>query len=265
MEYVSENIKKQKEIGTVLGMIDEVNCTKINKLVGKENVVLYSNEEYRKLFKVREIVNVVNSNENLIVTASGKQEVEELKRILAPISADVFSFSENEDDIKINYQTLGSKSALNKTLRVNGEYECASDTVEDAIMLSKIEMLPETLKSENGIALKDYFKADKSKILIIDVSKATEQVASFLLNLLKLSCEELENDISVTVIDDTKLLNKNSIHSEDKVRTILLTSENDKEKVENAIAIHVNEEYTVVLGDEWLLLKTPTAEEMKSI
>lgn len=272
MEYVSENVKKQKEIGTVLGMIDKADCTMINKLCGRENVVLYANDEYKHLFKVREIINVIKLHENLIITASGEKEIEEIKKEIGKRNVDIFSFLD-KGNIKFNYQTLGNKQALRKALselegceqlnnNIEDEQECKT---KESLVLSKAENLPETLKSEEGIATKEYFKTGEGKILIVDVLNAKEDAVAFLLNLLKTSCEDLDDNIQVTMIDDTQLLNKQLIHSNDKVRTVILTSEDNKEKVDGTIEIHVNEEYTVVLGNEWMLFKTPTAEEMKTI
>lgn len=272
MKYISENVKKQKEIGTVLGMIDKADCTMINKLCGRENVILYANDEYKHLFKAREIINAIKLKENLIITASGKREIEEIKKTVGEVNADIFSFSEKRN-IEFNYQTLGSKQVLHKAISELEGYEQLNDGIEDeqeckpkeSLVLSKTDNLPETLKSEKGIAIKEYFKIGEEKILIVDVQNAKEDAVAFLLNLLKTSCEDLDDNIQVTLIDDTQLLNKQLIHSNDKVRTLILTSEDNKEKVDGTIEIHVNEEYTVVLGNEWMLFKTPTAEEMKTI
>lgn len=279
MEYVKENIKKQKVVGTVLGMTDEVGTTIINKLIGRENVMLYSDKEYQQLFKMREISNAIEEKDNLVVTADGDKEIEEITQLVGKENVKVFSFTGKENNIQFNYKQLGAKEMLFHAMYVDEENDyileegkkavaklsteeehcCNAETVK---LLDKLEKLSKALKAENNsFDIKEYFNGSEAKTIVIDTRDAKQEEVKFLINLLRIVLEG--NGITTMIVKENELSTK-LVQSDSKIRTIVLCEKESEVKVPEAIELHVNTMYTVVIGDEWLIFKTPAKEEIDS-
>lgn len=278
MEYVKENIKKQKVVGTVLGMTDEVGTTIINKLIGRENVMLYSGKEYQQLFKMREVNNAIQEKDNLVVTAEDDKEIEEITQLVGKENAKVFSFTKKGNNIQLNYKQLGTKEMLFHAMYVDEENDYILEEGKEAVaklssekancydaegikLLDRLEKCPSTLKVKQGFDIKEYFNGSEAKIIVIDTRDAKQEEVKFLINLLHIA---LEDDERTTMIVKENELSAKLVRSDSGIRTIVLCEKESETKVLAAIELHVNTMYTVVIGDEWLIFKTPAKEEIES-
>ena len=135
MRVKVENVKSQKETGTILGVKDEVGKTEIYKLDEEENIVLYAEERYREKFKHKEIKDALVKNKKIITTGNSKEEISKLKEIGMEAKAEVriLSLNEEKGNIQIDLLGEGSKEEIKTVVYSKEANEYIASKMKEAI------------------------------------------------------------------------------------------------------------------------------------
>ena len=283
MRVKVENVKNQKETGTILGVKDEVGKTEIYKLDEEENIVLYAEERYRKKFKHKEIKDALAKNKKIITTANSKEETRKLKEMGIEAKAEVriLSLNEEKGNCQIDLLGEGSKEEIETVICSKETNEYIASKMKEAIekILENKEgpmsveedglkrmfgKLPTSLKEKGRKEIEKEFKSIDGVLLIVTTEGVEKEVVKFAMTMLWEMLHNKGKEEQLIVEEEncyTKYFAKNKTG-----RYEIIASNESELELPEVIEIYCWSKYTLVKENnqegKLMMLNMPTSKEM---